>query len=183
MSVSEKLPTYPSPNPTFTLTCYQLIVVGLGEGYRCRCTDADVDPINVYSISTEFFLFFTIYNFLVWTVSRGLQGKDSLFVCISWIMHALDNLIFRERKTVWMDWHLLLCKSWKVLRERRPRIWFKDLVEKLPNQWPRKQVILSRDRILGRVNFLRYIVMHSSKQGEKNCEHKHISCTFFPKFL
>ena len=76
MSVSEKVPTYPSPNPTFTLTCYQLIVVGLGEGYRCSYTDADVDPINVYSISTEFFLFFTIYNFLVWTVSRGLQGKD-----------------------------------------------------------------------------------------------------------
>ena len=31
-SVSGQLPTYPSPDPTFTLTCYQLTVVGLGEG-------------------------------------------------------------------------------------------------------------------------------------------------------
>ena len=32
ISVSEQLPTYPSPNPTLTLTCYQLTVVELGEG-------------------------------------------------------------------------------------------------------------------------------------------------------
>ena len=32
ISVSGQLPTYPSPNPTFTLTCYQSTVVGLGEG-------------------------------------------------------------------------------------------------------------------------------------------------------
>ena len=32
LSVSGQLPTYPSPNPTLTLTCYQLTVVGLGEG-------------------------------------------------------------------------------------------------------------------------------------------------------
>ena len=32
ISASGQLPTYPSPNPTLTLTCYQLIVVGLGEG-------------------------------------------------------------------------------------------------------------------------------------------------------
>ena len=31
-SVSGQLPTYPSPNPTLTLTCYQLTVLGLGEG-------------------------------------------------------------------------------------------------------------------------------------------------------
>ena len=30
--VSGQLPTYPSPNPTLTLTCYQLTVVELGEG-------------------------------------------------------------------------------------------------------------------------------------------------------
>ena len=32
MSVSEKLPIYPSPNPTLTLSCKQLTVVGLGGG-------------------------------------------------------------------------------------------------------------------------------------------------------
>ena len=32
ISVSGQLPTYPSPNPTLTLNCYQLTVVGLGEG-------------------------------------------------------------------------------------------------------------------------------------------------------
>ena len=32
ISASGQLPTYPSPNPTLTLTCYQLIVVELGEG-------------------------------------------------------------------------------------------------------------------------------------------------------
>ena len=32
ISVSGQLPTYPSPNPTLTLTCYQLTVVELGEG-------------------------------------------------------------------------------------------------------------------------------------------------------
>ena len=31
-SISELLHTNPSPNTTLTLTCYQLIVVGLGEG-------------------------------------------------------------------------------------------------------------------------------------------------------
>ena len=32
ISVSGQLPTYLSPNPTLTLTFYQLTVVGLGEG-------------------------------------------------------------------------------------------------------------------------------------------------------
>ena len=32
ISVSGQLPTYPSPNPTLTLSCYQLTVVELGEG-------------------------------------------------------------------------------------------------------------------------------------------------------
>ena len=32
ISVSGQLLTYPSPNPTLTLTCYQLTVVRLGEG-------------------------------------------------------------------------------------------------------------------------------------------------------
>ena len=32
ISVSGQLPTYPSPNPTLTLTCYQLTVFELREG-------------------------------------------------------------------------------------------------------------------------------------------------------
>ena len=32
ISVSGQLPTYPSPNPMLTLTCYQLTVVELGDG-------------------------------------------------------------------------------------------------------------------------------------------------------
>ena len=32
ISVSGQLSTYPYPNPTLTLTCYQLTVVELGEG-------------------------------------------------------------------------------------------------------------------------------------------------------
>lgn len=35
MSASKKLHTYPSPNATLSLSCYQLIVVGLGRG-RCK---------------------------------------------------------------------------------------------------------------------------------------------------
>ena len=44
MSVSEQLPTYPSPNPTLTLSCCQLTVVGLGEGWVGSCPDTDIDP-------------------------------------------------------------------------------------------------------------------------------------------
>ena len=33
MLVSDQLRTYPSPNPKLTLTCYQLTVVGLREGW------------------------------------------------------------------------------------------------------------------------------------------------------
>lgn len=35
ISASEQLQTFSSPNPTITLNCYQLIVVGWGRG---RCT-------------------------------------------------------------------------------------------------------------------------------------------------
>ena len=45
----------------------------------------------------------------------------------------------------------------------------------------KSQVVVGRDP--GRVNFPRYIVMHSSKEEKKkNCEHKHISCTFSLNF-
>ena len=73
MSVSEKLSTCPSPNTTLTLTCKKLIVVGLGGGVGMQMLT--LIP-NVHSVSTEFFSFFTIYNFSVWTVLRGLQGKN-----------------------------------------------------------------------------------------------------------
>ena len=39
ISVSGQLPTYPSPNPTLTLTRYQLTVVELGEGTMFETTD------------------------------------------------------------------------------------------------------------------------------------------------
>ena len=82
-----------------------------------RCLDTDIDL--KYGVSSEVFYFFAIYNFSVWTVLTGLQGKNLLFVCTSLVMLALDNLIFREREFVWMDCQLLLRESWKVLRERR----------------------------------------------------------------
>ena len=44
MSVSEQLCAYPSLNPTLTLTCNQLTVVGLVEGWVCSCSAADTDP-------------------------------------------------------------------------------------------------------------------------------------------
>ena len=44
ISVSGQLPTYPSPNPTLTLACYQLTVVELGEGEVGSCPDTDIDP-------------------------------------------------------------------------------------------------------------------------------------------
>ena len=43
------LRTDPSPNPTLTLTCYQLTVVGLREGLVCSFFDTGIDPILVYS--------------------------------------------------------------------------------------------------------------------------------------
>ena len=45
-SVSDQLRTYPSPDPTLTLTCYQLTVVGLGEGYVRSCSDISIVPNN-----------------------------------------------------------------------------------------------------------------------------------------
>ena len=44
MSVSDQQSTYPSPNPTLILTCYQLTVVELGEEWECICSDTDIDP-------------------------------------------------------------------------------------------------------------------------------------------
>ena len=46
MSVSEQLRTYPSLNPTLTLTCYQLTFVGLGEGQVCSYSETKIDPTN-----------------------------------------------------------------------------------------------------------------------------------------
>ena len=46
MSVSEQLLTYPSPDPKVTLTCYQLTVIGLGEGQVRSCSGTDIDPRN-----------------------------------------------------------------------------------------------------------------------------------------
>ena len=43
MSVSVQLRTYPSPNPTLTWPCYQLTVIGLGEGFLRNCSDTHTD--------------------------------------------------------------------------------------------------------------------------------------------
>ena len=43
MSASEQQSTYPSPNPTLNLTCSQLTVVWLGEGWVFSCSDVDTD--------------------------------------------------------------------------------------------------------------------------------------------
>ena len=40
-------PTPLPPNPTFTLTYYQLTVVGLGEGWVGGCPHTDIDPIKL----------------------------------------------------------------------------------------------------------------------------------------
>ena len=59
MSASEELRTYPSPNPTLTLTCYHLTVFRLREEQVRSCSDSDIDLIalcqdsqNVCSIDT-----------------------------------------------------------------------------------------------------------------------------------
>ena len=59
ISVSEELRTYPSPNPTLTLTCYHFTVFRLREEQVRSCSDSDIDLIalcqdsqNVCSIDT-----------------------------------------------------------------------------------------------------------------------------------
>ena len=44
ISVSGQLPTHPSLNPTLTLSCFQLTVVELGEGWVGGSPDTDIDP-------------------------------------------------------------------------------------------------------------------------------------------
>ena len=73
-------PPTPPPKPTLTLTCYQLMVFWVRGGVGAHML---ILIPNVYSVATEFFHFFAIYNFSVWTVLRGLQGKNYLFVCSS----------------------------------------------------------------------------------------------------
>ena len=52
ISVFGQLPTYPSPNPMLTLTCYQLTVVELGDGQVGSCPDNDIDPNDLKMISS-----------------------------------------------------------------------------------------------------------------------------------
>ena len=47
MPVSGQLPTYPSPNPTLTLTFHQLTVFQLGERWVGSCQDTYIDPRKV----------------------------------------------------------------------------------------------------------------------------------------
>ena len=96
-------------------------------------------------------------------------------------MHALDNIIFRKWKTDGLTFVMGTVES--IKREEAT-----DLIQryggKVTQSVSKKTsyVIMGRDP--GRVNSPRYIVMRSSKEEKKkNCEHKHISCTFFTKFL
>lgn len=50
MSVSDELLTHPSPNPLLTLTCYQLTVVGIGEGRGGWAGWADVQVVTLISV-------------------------------------------------------------------------------------------------------------------------------------
>ena len=112
---NKTLSTYPSFNPTLTLACYRLMVFWVrgGEGAQMLTFIP-----NVSNVSTEFFFFsfFTCYNFSVWTVLRGLQGKNWLLVCITWIMHAINNLILGSGKLFgWTDicYYRSLGKYWE----------------------------------------------------------------------
>ena len=51
ISVSGQLPTYPSPNPTLILTCYQLTVVEFGEGKVGSCPDIDPNDLTTGLLS------------------------------------------------------------------------------------------------------------------------------------
>ena len=60
MSVSEKLPTYPSPKPTLTLTCYHLMVFWVRGGVNVHML---ILIPNVYSVATELFTFLSFITF------------------------------------------------------------------------------------------------------------------------
>ena len=68
-----------------------------------RCLDTDIDPKCLWCILTEVFYFFAIYNFLgLDSINRF--SREVLIICLRLlIMLALDNSIFRERKTVRMN--------------------------------------------------------------------------------
>ena len=69
ISVSRQLPTYPSPNPTLTLTCYQLTVVGL-------VTD---DFFIFIFFCFSFFLLYSVLFICLLFVSLKLGKKSALF--------------------------------------------------------------------------------------------------------
>ena len=102
-------------------------------------------------------------------------------------MLALDNLIFREREFVWMDCQLLLRESWKVLRERRLLISFKDNYgEKVTQSVSKKTsyVVVGQDLGESKLSKVHCNAQLTTGKGKKkHHEHQHISCTFFPKFL
>lgn len=80
MSVSEQLHTYLSPNLTFTLSCYQLIIAGLGEGQVRSYSETDINPnchwieYNIYRIKyflNSFKHFFFLQSFkkiILWSI-------------------------------------------------------------------------------------------------------------------
>ena len=85
ISVSGQLPTYPSPNPTFTLTCYQLTNVGLGEGQVGSCPDTDIDPNNA---------------------SNSLTLRGDKHVTSPYNIHTLSNK--QVMRTLWVEIVILI---------------------------------------------------------------------------
>ena len=89
ISVSEELRTYPSPNPTLTLTCYHFTVFRLREEQVRSCSDSDIDLIalcqdsqNVCSIdtinhSTQSVLGFEVLSYLQASKARVVPFNTS----------------------------------------------------------------------------------------------------------
>ena len=58
LATADLFPPPPPPYPTLTLTCYQLTIVGLGEGYVRSCLGTDIDP------SVQYF-FIMLFSFIL----------------------------------------------------------------------------------------------------------------------
>ena len=67
-----------------------------------RCLDTDIDPKCLCCILRGFLLFRHLSLFSLDSINRF--SREELIICLHLlIMLALDNLIFREWKTIWMD--------------------------------------------------------------------------------
>ena len=67
-----------------------------------RCLDTDIDPKCLWCILRGFLLFRYLYLFSLDSINRSSREELIIFLRLL-IMLSLDNLIFRERKTVWTN--------------------------------------------------------------------------------